>query len=76
MTDSHDPQMCKIFYWCLAAQLDTRQTEIIMWRYGSKKNLKQVGNMMRPKVTNEAIRQHEAKALIKLKRYIKNSDFI
>jgi len=76
MSDSHDPQMCKIFYWCLAAQLDTRQIEIIMWRYGCKKTLKQIGNMVHPKVTREAIRQDEAKALKRLRKYIKTSDFI
>lgn len=72
--DSHDPQVGKIFLWCVSAGVKGKDIDIIIWRYVYRKTLKETGELIRPKVSRERIRQREYKALELIRKYIKRHD--
>lgn len=68
MSDDRNPHACKIFWWCLRANLSSQQTQIIISRYMSHDNLDTIGK--RYGLTKQRISQIEIAALKKLRRRV------
>lgn len=69
--------ICKILLWCLKANLNSEEIDIIIWRFGYKKTLEEVSKKcLNRKVTRERIRQIQEVALSKLKVFVKINNII